>query len=192
MYLIGKRGSEELIFTRDYVERLKNNEELAYQELVHEYSTKLLRIAFYIVKDKEMAEDVVQDSLISLYKNINSFRGDSQLSTWLIRIVINNSKRAVGAKRTIDFSEIKEIFLRDNKPIPEDIIIKKEKEEDLREILISLPVKYKEVLILYYYEELKIKEISEILNISESGIKSRLKRGKEKIKEEMVGREMIL
>ncbi|KAB3529206.1 RNA polymerase sigma factor [Alkaliphilus serpentinus] len=177
---------------RDYIERLKNRDQMAYRELIEEYSNKLLRIAYYIVKDQEMAEDIVQESLISIYKNIDGFRGDSQLSTWLTRVVINNAKRVVGKKRVINFFPLKDLLIKDHKPLPHEVVIKKEKEEVLKEILMSLPVKYKEVLVLYFYEELKIKEISEILDISESGIKSRLKRGKEKIRLEMERRALNL
>lgn len=172
---------------------LPDNELLAQNQLleslIDEYGTELKRLAFLYVKDKSLAEDILQEVFISCYQNLDSFRKDSSYKTWLIRITVNKSKDALkkwslrnifyraSVKETADFST------------PEDHLMKKTGDDYLAMQVMSLPLKLREVIILFYYEDLSLVEISSILNINLNTVKSRLFRAKSTLKEAMEGSE---
>ncbi len=177
------RGSELVLNSReDLVSRLQQNDELAYHELVETYGEKILHLAYTIVGDKQMAEDVVQESFLTLYEKLYTFRGDSSLYTWLTRIAINKAKNKVRPSLLKKITYVWDIKRKDDKPLPQECFETKERQGMIRKVLMVLPLKYKEVLYLYYYEEMKVKEIAQVLDLSESGVKSRLHRGRELFK----------
>ncbi|ABR48308.1 RNA polymerase, sigma-24 subunit, ECF subfamily [Alkaliphilus metalliredigens QYMF] len=160
-----------------------------YRELVEGYGDKLFRLAFMIIGDSQMSEDVVQESFLALYRNMDKFRGDSAVTTWLTRVAINNSKNILRRRKIKNIFTTSKIILKDSSPLPEEALEITERQREIRELLLSLPIKYREVLYLYYYQDSKVKEIAEILDISESGIKSRLQRGREHMKKLLLERE---
>ncbi len=168
------------------VRRLKTGDVEAYHQLVEYYGEKLLRLAYIIIGDYQLAEDTLQESYINIYRNIHSFSGKSTLVTWVTRITINNAKQALKKKRRKTWVPFYDGIKENSEPHSITYeIIKKEQIAKLREILIDLPLKYREALYLYYYEEMKIKEIATILDIGESGVKSRLQRGRNMLGERL-------
>lgn len=169
-------------------QQLRDKNSLTYKKLIDDCGDRLLRLAFIVVGDQQIAEDVVQESFLALYQNIETFRGESSIITWLTRVTINKAKNVLRRKKlkSIDFKE--GIDIQDTSPLPEEYLETKEKKVKVRNLLLSLPLKYRDVLYLYYYEEIKIKEIADILDLTESGVKSRLKRGREHMKELLVER----
>ncbi len=166
----------------DLTQRLMAKDQRAYEELIDTYGEKLLRLAYMVVGDKQVAEDVVQESFLALYKNLHNFRGESRLGTWLSRITLNKAKNKVRPKILQKISYLWEIKAIDTAPLPQDSYERKESQAIVKEILFSLPLKYRNTLYLYYYEEMKIKDIAQVLDISQSGVKARLQRGKEQMK----------
>ncbi|QUH19555.1 RNA polymerase sigma factor [Alkaliphilus sp. B6464] len=170
----------------DLVRRLKAGDVEAYHQLVECYGEKLLRLGYIIIGDYQLAEDILQESYINIYRNIHRFSGKSTLLTWVTRITINNAKQALKKKRRKTWIPFYDGIKENSEPHSITYeIIKKEEIEKLREILIDLPLKYREALYLYYYEEMKIKEIAAILDIGESGVKSRLQRGRNMLQERL-------
>ena len=145
------------------------------QQLLHTYGDDLYRLAFLYTKDHQVAEEVVQDVFVNFYRK-NSFEGRSHVKTYLTRMTINRSYdylrsfkgRAAQlfdqAKQTAKSSEIQSIIAEEKLVITTAIL--------------QLPVKYREVLMLYYYEDLQVKEIAALLHASESTVKSRLQRAR--------------
>ncbi|SET76472.1 RNA polymerase sigma-70 factor, ECF subfamily [Natronincola peptidivorans] len=167
-------------------QQLKDKNSLSYQKIIDACGDKLLRLAFIMIGDQQIAEDIVQETFIALYKNIQSFRGESTIDTWLMRVTINKAKNILRRKKIKNIVYKEGIEIQDTAPLPEEYLTSKEKEIRVRNLLFSLPLKYRDVLYLYYYEERKIKEIADILDLTESGVKSRLKRGREHMKELLV------
>lgn len=166
------------------VESLKIEDVEAYHKLIECYGEKLLRLAYIIIGDYQLAEDALQESYINIYRNINKFNKQSSLLTWITRITINNAKQALKKKRKRAWNPLYENTNEISKSPPVTYeIIKKEEVTKVKEVLMNLPIKYRETLYLYYYEEMKIKEIAAILDIGESGVKSRLQRGRSMLKE---------
>lgn len=147
------------------------------------YGTQLLRGAVLVVKDVSLAEDVVQETFLSLYLNYEKFREESKISTYLYRIMINKCREKLRKKwftNRTDVNNFESFINKDSFNDQEDKIVNS---ITLTEKICKLNRKHREVIVLYYYNGMDVKNIGEILNISESNVKIRLKRGREKLKE---------
>lgn len=140
------------------------------------YKNMLYSIAYTYVKNKDDAEDVVQDVFMKYLKSNDVFPTLDNEKFWLIKVVINTAKTHVTRiwKKKVNL----------NDEYINKVADKKEKREnDLFEVVCKLPSKYKDVIVLFYYEDLSIKEISSALKITEANVKKRLERGRNIIKE---------
>jgi RNA polymerase sigma-70 factor, ECF subfamily len=158
--------------------------EVLITRLIEAYWVSVKKLAFTYVKDWVLAEDITQEVFIRCYKNLNLFRGDSSYKTWLYRVTVNRCKDELKSKwfKTLwIFEEVKDKVGKNVVSAEQSFLIKNE-ESYLSELVLSLPVKYREVLILFYYEELKLEEIQSLLNLNMSTIKTRLRRGKMALK----------
>lgn len=156
--------------------------ETSINKLVLLYGNELLRMCFLYLKDIHLAEDALQDTFIKALNCYGQFNGKSNEKTWLTRIAINVCKDYLRASwwRHIDESAV-----LDSIPAPDgdDIL----QDDTLVLEIMKLSPKYKEVILLYYYQSLKTREISEVLHIPESTVSVRLKRAKEKLKSKLKG-----
>ncbi|HEO8419258.1 sigma-70 family RNA polymerase sigma factor [Niallia sp. FSL W8-0635] len=153
------------------------------EEIMILYGDELTRLAYTYVKDSETAKDIVQTVFIKCYTHLKTFKGEAKLKTWLYRITINKCKdyvKSAYSRRFILFK--KDINVKsDTMPSPEEEIIYQSMQAELKNIILSLPLKYAEVILLYYYEELDINEIADILQISKNTAKTRLRRGRKNL-----------
>lgn len=158
---------------------LKRGNQEAYYELVSLYGNKLLRTSFLMVKDQAEAEDIVQETFIKVFKYIKGFKGESSLYTWIYRISQNLIKdRFKSQIYTVPYEDNEVDF-----KTPEEIIINNIDREILKAELDNLNFIYKQVLVLFYFNDLSIKDISQILDEKEGTIKSKLSRGRVLLKE---------
>lgn len=144
------------------------------KELVSLHQSSLFAIAFNVCKNAQDAEDIVQDTFIQYYISKKEFDNEQHLRAWLIRVTVNKAKNA---NRT---------FWRQNKLSLEDymesLTFETPEDERLFETVMSLPEKYRIVIHLFYYEDYAVREIADILKLSESNIKVRLSRGREMLR----------
>ena len=156
------------------IKALKKGKEEAYIELINTYGNKLFKTCFLMIKDEKEAEDIVQETFIKVFKYIKGFKGNSSLYTWIYKIGQNTMRDRYRDKViTIPYEDY--TISEDN---VEGIVINREKKEILRNGLNEINFIYKQVLVLFYFEELSIKEISQILDEKEGTIKSKLSRGR--------------
>ncbi|PLT29271.1 sigma-70 family RNA polymerase sigma factor [Peribacillus deserti] len=151
------------------------------EEIMNQYGNDVLYVAYSYVKDYSLAEDIAQDVFVKIYKQYDSFRGESSLRTWIIRIAINQSKdylKSWQARKVILTNKIN-MYVKNNDHSTESLAVKKENSKELWSSVLSMPIKYREVIFLYYFEDMKINEISKCLNQNENTIKSRMVRAKE-------------
>ncbi|MFJ8103424.1 MULTISPECIES: sigma-70 family RNA polymerase sigma factor [unclassified Lysinibacillus] len=161
----------------------KEEKDFILEKAMIEYGNELVRLAFSYVKDTEIAKDVVQNTFIKCYKNLDSFRFDAQIKTWLYRITINECKdylkswnyKMVQVKSFIN-ETAKSIL-----PSTEKTVINKYNNEEIKDAIFSLPKVYREVVYLYYYDSLKTEEIAEVLDIPVNTVKTRLRRAKQRL-----------
>lgn len=161
------------------VEKEYENYEMHLDKLMDKYGNSILRLCYMYLNDYSLAEDAVQDTFINVYKSRNTFRNECNEKTWITKIAINVCKsymRKSWFKRIFTTDDIKEEGYHYNFNTNID------RENIVNEIM-KLPQKYKEVILLYYYYELKIPEISQVLGIPSGTASIRLKRGRERLKE---------
>lgn len=153
------------------------------EKLMIDYGNELVRLAFSYVKDAEIAKDMVQNTFIKCYKNLDSFRFDAQIKTWLYRITINECKdylkswnyKMVHVKSFIN-ETAKSIL-----PSTEKTVLDKYNNEEIKDTIFSLPKVYREVVYLYYYDSLTTIEIANVLDVSVNTVKTRLRRAKQRL-----------
>lgn len=146
------------------------------KELMDIYGDNILRMCFLYVKDYHIAEDITQETFIKVYEKYHTFKKNSSINTWIVSIAINQCKMLL-RKHKLDTINLDDISIT----YTESFLQNEQSRIILKEIY-KLPKKYLDVIMLYYYQDLKIEEISKILKITQSAVKSRLKRAKEKLK----------
>ncbi len=144
------------------------------QELAALYQSNLFVVAFNICKNAQDAEDIVQETFVQYYTIRKEFESEQHIRAWLIRVAVNKAKNVT---RT---------FWRRNKVSIEDymetLTFETPESENLFETVMRLPEKYRIVIHLYYYEDYAVREIADILKLSESNVKIRLSRGRALLK----------
>ena len=160
------------------------------ERLIEDYGQEVYRIAYFYIKDLQLAEDVFQEVFYKVMKNYHKFQHQSSEKTWLTRITINTCKdllRTNWIKRVTTFSTWQDP--QSDYEAPFDIE-KQEEYQELYQMIQKLPTKYKDVILLFYYKELSYEEISQILGIPEGTVRSRLARARTKLKKMISEREV--
>ncbi|MDQ0116596.1 RNA polymerase sigma factor [Paenibacillus harenae] len=177
---------------RQAIERLRSGDETALRWLMEQYGNDIMRTASLLLKDRHLAEDVSQDVFLAAYQKIGQFRSEGSFRSWLLQITIN---RCRGKMRLASWSRL---FMRswsggdsdiedelpwtaDRKDLMRDTVPGSEKWAEklsLRAAIASLPLHYREAIVLYYYQELSIKQLTEVLKEPEGTVKSKLLRGR--------------
>jgi RNA polymerase sigma-70 factor (ECF subfamily) len=166
---------------KDLVENSKLGERHSQFELYELYVDAMYNVAMRMVQIKEDAEDVVQDSFVQAFKNLNSFRYESTFGSWLKRIVINRSINHLKLKR-IEVIPIENQMYH----LKEDTEIEVSKEIEIKKVkqgIRLLPAGYQQIINLYLIEGYDHIEIGDILEISTSTSKSQYHRAKKKLVE---------
>ena len=145
--------------------------EIVLEEAFNTYSNMVFRLALSKTKNRAYADDILGEVFLKLVENIEKIKNNEHLKAWLIRVTINisnNYMKKAGREESVTEADIPSV-----------------KEPNLREVyfaVLSLPEGYRTVIHLFYYEDISIRDISNLLNQSESATKMQLKRGKEKLK----------
>lgn len=155
------------------------------ERLVLQYQQSLLRTCFLYLRDRTLAEDAVQETFLKAYRSLASFRGECSEKTWLMKIAMNTccDLRRAHRLRSIDPRRIPDLLPQAAEPFAPA-------EEELVTQVIQLPRKLREVILLYYYQDMTVTEISVSLGISQSSVSGRLKRARGKLRALLEGRDL--
>lgn len=159
------------------------------EQFIYEHGEELLRLAYTYVKKHDVAEDLVQDVLLKAFEQREQFLGQSSYRTYLYRMTINRCYdyfRSWSYRNTIVTEQITKFMKK-----PDMIQPTIEEESYLGHCLLSLPLKYREVLILYYYKDVSQDAIADLLSISVNTVKTRMVRGREKLKKLLKEEELL-
>lgn len=158
-------------------------ERTEFQEIMREHGNYLVRLSYVYVKNWAVAEDVVQDVFIKYYETAGSFEQRASIKTYLAKMTINKScdyLRSVKGRLRI-LQGMWKINPAADKSV-EERTMKKLQENEVARAVLDLPLKYREVIVLYYYEEMTSNAIAIMLSLPEGTVKTRLKRGREQLK----------
>ncbi|WP_042347784.1 sigma-70 family RNA polymerase sigma factor [Bacillus massiliigorillae] len=168
------------------------NDEDLLDEIMTKYGQRILELAYSYVGDQSLAEDLTQEIFVKCYKAIHTYNRQSKIKTWLWRIAINHCKDYLRSwyHRKVMITEKITSYAGASKYNVEKTIEVHEDGKKLAQAVLQLPVKYREVVYLHYYEDLSFKEISSIININENTIKTRMRRAKQLLRQELEGIEI--
>lgn len=165
--------------------RVQKGETNAFGILVERYEARMLRYARKFLSQYEDIEDAVQDVFIKTYTNIQSFNTSMSFSPWLYRIAHNTFINVIKKKgrEPLPFFDPDVILKYSTDTLVEPDIYSEEDRGMIEQTLAKLSPKYREPIVLYYFEEKEYKDIAEILRIPISTVGVRIKRAREKVKE---------
>jgi RNA polymerase sigma-70 factor (ECF subfamily) len=171
------------------IARILAGERELFHELIRPYEKLVYVTVFAIVKNEAEAEDGAQETVISAYRNLKSFRGEAKFSTWLVTIAMNEARKRLRKAKSAAEDSLDEpignsegdytpAVLTDWREIPLEALQRKELKEKLREAVGMLPEKYREVFVLRDMEELNQEETAAALGINVTLVKVRLHRAR--------------
>ncbi|MCQ2011307.1 RNA polymerase sigma factor SigW [Sporolactobacillus sp. STSJ-5] len=177
------------------IKKIRKGDQQAFAELVERYKNSVFAICLRMVGNAQEAEDLSQEAFIRAYNHIDQYDHERKFSTWLFRIATNLSidflrrrKNVVSLDAVVPSTEGLSLnaMLPDEGEQPEDRIVRKETEEMVQGEIKKLPEKYRSAVVLKYIEDLSLKEISEIMEIPVGTVKTRIHRGREMLRKNMM------
>ena len=147
--------------------------------LMGQYGSSLLRMSAIYLKDADLAQDAVQETFIKAYRHMNDYRGDSSEKTWLTTICVNTCRDIL---RTAWFRHISRMDLD---TLPEKPAEFEFPDNTVLTEVMRLPAKYREVILLRYYEGMKLKEVSSALGLSDGKLRTRLNKANEILRDRL-------
>ncbi|WP_422091572.1 RNA polymerase sigma factor [Tenacibaculum ovolyticum] len=167
-----------------YINEVLNGNTNAFSILIEKYKGMVFTLALKMVKSREEAEEISQDTFIKAFKNLNKFKGESKFSTWLYKIgyrtCLDNLKKNKEKYNTDTIDEITINKIKSTEGILEGIE-RKERAEIINKCMLSLPEDERSVLWMFYFEELSLKEIIAITDFSEANVKVKLHRARKRL-----------
>ena len=166
-------------------EKLKNGDEEAFEEIVKIFKNKLLLIAKLRLNDDGLADDAVQETFVSLFLNVKKIKECSKLKAWITIVLINNCNNIIKKRKDLNFSYELDTFNYDVKS--EDEFQNVNDNIDFIKFIEFLNVEERTIIAMYYSQNYTTKEISDILKLKESTVRSKMLRAKIKIREKLGG-----
>ncbi|WP_181884516.1 sigma-70 family RNA polymerase sigma factor [Neobacillus piezotolerans] len=157
-----------------------------FKQLMDLYTEKVYLLAYSFVKDRGLAEDISQEVFLKVYKYLDRYRGEAELGTWIYRITVNTSKDFLKKKSWKQLLLQKSFFegLKRTEST-ETSFFKADQNEQLLQTVLTLPVKYREVIVLFYFYDVTIHKLAEMLHLNTNSVKTRLSRGRDILKRKL-------
>lgn len=161
-----------------------NEKELTIRRMIDEHQTALLRLCYLYLHDVQLAEDAVQETFIKAARTLEKFRGESSEKTWLTRIAM---RTCCDMRRSFWFRRMDRRITPEMLPEPAQDTA--EDKSALTIAVMNLPQKEREAILLYYYQDMNVSEIADVLGVTQPTVSYRLRRAREKLRRELEGRE---
>ncbi len=143
------------------------------EEIIEKYSDMVLRLALNQTRNRANADDIYQEVFLRLIKNTDKIKNEDHLKAWLIRVTINCSRTMLSSYWNKNVISLKEAASLEAYPFEEDFVYN---------AVLKLPIKYRTVVHLYYFEGYSVKETAQIMRQSESATKTQLKRARDRLR----------
>lgn len=147
------------------------------EQLIDAYGDELLRLCLLYMGDRQLAEDAFQETMIKAWRALPKFRGESSVKTWLSHIAVNTCRDMLRSgwlrmrRSSVPLEAIPELAAQGGGETG-----------DLIAAVLALPAKYREVIVLFYYKDMKLREIAQALHLPQASVSSRLRRARAKLK----------
>lgn len=157
----------------------------AFRLIVDRYKGLVLRLALSFLGNREEAEEAAQEIFLRAFRSLHRFSLDKKLLPWLYSIAVNHLRSAYGRlrRREDHVASVEVELAAGGESDPQRLVLDEMERSALRQAVDSLPPTLREVIVLYYYEELRVETIGAVLNIGVENVKSRLFRGRQKLRE---------
>lgn len=167
-----------------YINKVLQGDANSFAVLVDRYKDMVFSLVIKMTKNKEEAEEVSQDTFIKAFQNLQKFKGESKFSTWLYRIAYRTCLDAIKKdKKHRNTYEVNEVTMQHIKST--DTVLQQlertERAEVMKACLNQLPMEEKSILWMFYFDELSLKEIIEVTNMSEANLKVKLHRARKRL-----------
>ena len=177
------------------IDGIKTKDDASFRLFIDQYKDYVVRIAYSFVGNEDDAQDIAQDVFIKVFQTVDGFKGDSKLSTWLYRIVVNNSLNFLRAKRKMSLFERLDNYINDRYYKEEqnsdmsfsdnDISDLELKIETLYNCLDQLSQNQRSAFVMHNIDKLSYKEIADTMELSLSAVESLIHRAKKNLQKKM-------
>jgi RNA polymerase sigma-70 factor (ECF subfamily) len=163
------------------VQRVVAGDLSAFEGIVQRWQHRIVSLAWRFCRDRAMAEDMAQEVFIKVYRALGSFRGDSTFSTWLTSIALNTCRSRVRTDRRHAASLDPACTVAEGAGT-EQALEDRQRDEAVRRAVLTLPERYRDAILMFYFGEKDLAETARLLGIPEGTLKARLHRGRELLK----------
>ena len=171
---------------QDLIQNILSGQLPAFEQLVEKYQTMVFTLAFRVLQNHEDAEEVAQDVFVKVFNSLKNFQQKSNFKTWLYRIVYNESINRLRSRKKriplVDLNEKTTLHLFD----PGSINDSSDEIKFIQKAIQNLPETERIILSLYYYEDMPVKEIAKITELTETNVKTRLFRSRQKLYDDLI------
>ena len=171
---------------QDLIQNILSGQLPAFEQLVEKYQNMVFTLAFRVLQNHEDAEEVAQDVFVKVFNSLKNFQQKSNFKTWLYRIVYNESINRLRSRKKrvplVDLNEETTLHLFD----PGSINDSNDEIQFIQKAIQNLPETERIILSLYYYEDMPVKEIAKITELTETNVKTRLFRSRQKLYDDLI------
>ncbi|KAA3620348.1 MAG: sigma-70 family RNA polymerase sigma factor [Flavobacterium sp.] len=167
-----------------YIKKTLNGETNAFSELITRYRDLVFTVVLRVVKSREEAEEVAQDTFLKAFESLSSYRGESKFSTWLYSIAYRKALDQVRKSSRMKSVElVEDITEKQAQKIENalDLIEQQQRSETINKCIAALADQDAAIVTFYYFEELSVREIAAITGLTEDNIKVKLHRSRKKL-----------
>lgn len=172
-----------------WIDAAREGDQRAFEQLIHRYEKRVFALTRRMCKNPADAEEAAQEAFLAAWQGLRFFRGDSSFSTWLYRLASNacvdllrkEGRHSAAAGPSLNDEEAV-VEIPDNSPTPHVLAERAELRKQIEEGLAALPEEYREILILREIHQQSYDEISEILSLDLGTVKSRINRGRKRLR----------
>ena len=175
--------------TQELLDDLRAGKSEAYEQLYNQYYESVYTLTYGILQNHDDAQDAVQQTFIHVFRKLSTLKNHGSFFSWLMRIANNEAlmilrkrKRTPVPDEDIDVKILEQEV--DEPMLPATMAERHDTAEQLRRMIEKLPYEQRETLVLYYYHEMKIREIAEVMDCSEGTVKTRLRNARIRVKSE--------
>ncbi|MDF2714072.1 MAG: polymerase sigma factor [Paenibacillus sp.] len=160
------------------LEAIRNGDKRAFQDLVHPMIGCAYQTSYMIVRSPHLAEEAVQNSMIELYKTIMAGKEIRHVRGWFNRLLAHRSLDLIRQENRHRGLNIDDMVIEDKSASPAEELLRKEQTDQLLEAVLSLDEQQRAIVVLYYFQEMKIEEIASTLHMNAATVKTRLHRAR--------------